>query len=178
MAKSVEITLKKEGSKDILVKCPRSIKLNPVVAAISILYGMPPFQVKPINGKDVLKALSLFAMIFISLGICSVSSGLGVILFLVVIVINFLFTKNYFFNFIKKLLVEGYTVEGSEQKQILKEAGLLAESQDSFASSTSVSKPSQKDIATELEKLASLKEKGILSDAEFAAQKAKILENM
>ena len=86
-----------------------------------------------------------------------------------------MFTKNYFFNFIKKLLAEGYTAEGSEQKQILKEAGLLAESQDSFASPTSVSKPSQKDIATELEKLAALKEKGILNDEEFAAQKAKLL---
>ena len=79
MAKSVEITLKKEGAKDILVKCPRSIKLNPVIAAISILYGMPPFQVKPINGGDVVKSLALFAMIFISLGICSVSVGFGFI---------------------------------------------------------------------------------------------------
>ncbi|MCI7576750.1 MAG: SHOCT domain-containing protein, partial [Spirochaetia bacterium] len=33
----------------------------------------------------------------------------------------------------------------------------------------------QKDITAELEKLASLKEKGILSDEEFAAQKAKLL---
>ena len=37
---------------------------------------------------------------------------------------------------------------------------------------------SSDDASAQLEKLASLKEKGILSDAEFAAQKAKILENM
>lgn len=34
------------------------------------------------------------------------------------------------------------------------------------------------DATAQLEKLAALKEKGILSDEEFAAQKAKILENM
>ena len=174
MAKSVEITLKKDGSKDILVKCPRSIKLNPVIAAISILYGMPPFQVKPINGGDVIKSLALFAMIFISLGICSVSVGFGFILFLVVIVINYLFTKNYFFNFIKKRLAVGYKDENSESQQILKEAGLLSESV-SFSSSASDSKPAQKDVSAELEKLAALKEKGILNDEEFASQKAKLL---
>lgn len=35
-----------------------------------------------------------------------------------------------------------------------------------------------KDATTQLEKLASLKEKGILSDEEFAAQKTKILSTM
>ena len=46
MAKDVEIILKKEGEKDITVKCPRKIKLHPVFAGISIFYGMPPFSVR------------------------------------------------------------------------------------------------------------------------------------
>ena len=176
MAKAFEVVLKKEGAKDITVKCPRSIKLNPVIAAISILYGMPPFQVKPINGKDVLIALAGFAMIFISLGICTVSLGLGFILFIAVLVFNFLFTKNYFFNFIKKRLAEGYTVEDSEQKQILQEAGISIESNGATAFSGSAqAQSSQEDVTAQIEKLAGLVEKGLLTKEEFAAQKAKLL---
>ena len=46
------------------------------------------------------------------------------------------------------------------------------------SSSTSEKAVLSEDISVQLEKLAALKEKGILSDEEFASQKAKILANM
>ena len=45
-------------------------------------------------------------------------------------------------------------------------------------SSAKASSNSSEDVASQLEKLAGLKEKGILTDEEFAEQKAKLLKNM
>lgn len=100
---------------------------------------------------------------------------LGVIALAGVVALNFIYNKNYFFNFIKKKIEEGYSVEDEEQRRLLEEAGIHFSSTSNFSSSSESSSRVQKDITAELEKLASLKEKGILSDEEFAAQKAKLL---
>lgn len=52
------------------------------------------------------------------------------------------------------------------------------EFRDGKGQSTSAKAISSGDLSDQLEKLAELKAKGILSDEEFASQKAKILENM
>lgn len=182
MAKNVEITLKKEGAEDIVIKCPPKIKIHPAMAAIVALYGCPPAAIKPTQGKDILKDWALFAGIFVASALFIIPV-VGIVAFIVMIVLNIRFNKNYFYNFIKKRLEEGYSVEQEEHKQLLRDAGLPVDSVQSSPalSSSSVSvtsaapKVSQEDAFGQLEKLASLKEKGILSDEEFAAQKAKIL---
>lgn len=99
---------------------------------------------------------------------------LQLIVLAVVLFLNIRYNKNYFFNFIKKKLAEGYTVEVADQKQILQDAGIFVESSIGTSSSSSTqSQSSQENVTAQLEKLASLKEKGILSDEEFAAQKTK-----
>ena len=67
MKKDIEITLKKDGSNDIIIKCPLKIKLHPVAAWFALSYGLPPAKINPVQGKDVLKAYALFACIFLSL---------------------------------------------------------------------------------------------------------------
>lgn len=124
MAKDVEITLKKEGAKDIIVKCPKEIKQSPIVAALGIFWGMPAFRVKPTDWKDVFKGFGLFALIFIACAFFTISSIVGFLALCGALALNFIFNKNYFFNFIKKRLAEGYVVEDGEQKQILTSAGL------------------------------------------------------
>ncbi|WP_407434354.1 hypothetical protein [Treponema sp.] len=125
MAKDVEITLKKEGAQDITVKCPETIKQSTIVAVFGIFWGMPTFRVKPINWKDTLKGFGLYAIIFIACIFFAVSTILGILALLGALALNFLFNKNYFYNFIKKHLNEGYSVDDDEQKQILRNAGLL-----------------------------------------------------
>ncbi len=183
MAKDVEITLKKEGSGDIVVKCPSKIKLHPAMAAIVALYGCPPAAIKPTQGKDILKAYALFAGIFAA-GALVIIPPVGIIALIVMIVLNIRYNKDYFYNFIKKRLEEGYSVEQEEHKQLLREAGLPVDSVTSSAAlppsspvsvTSAAPKVSQEDVFAQLEKLANLKEKGILNDEEFAAQKAKLL---
>ena len=175
MAKKVEIVLKKDGAEDITVKCPQKVKLSVMGALFAIRFGLPPADVKPVQKKDALKCIVLFLLIFVACLFFTASMALGVIALAVVLVLNVMYNKNYFFNFIKKRLAEGYTVKNSESQQILKDAGLWNESSSFSSSATSSSKQPKEDVTVQLEKLASLKEKGILNDDEFATQKAKLL---
>ena len=177
MAKKVEIVLKKDGAEDIIVKCPQKVKLSVMGALFAIRFGLPPADVKPVQGKDIIKCLGLFLSIFLACALLVVPP-LGVIALAGAVVLNVIYNKNYFFNFIKKKIEEGYSVEDEEQRRLLEEAGIHFSSASNFSSSSESSSRVQKDITAELEKLASLKEKGILSDEEFAAQKAKILSMM
>ena len=174
MAKKVEIVLKKDGVEDITVKCPQKVKLSVMGALFAIRFGLPPADVKPTQGKDVLKCIVLFLTIFVACAFFEVHPILGVIALTISLFLNIRYNKNYFFNFIKKNFAEGYMVEDSESQQILQDAGLWSEA-SSFSSSASSSQSDHKDITAEIEKLASLKEKGILTDDEFASQKAKLL---
>jgi len=131
MKKDVEITLKKDGSDDIIVMCPEKIKLHPVAALLAISYGLPPARIKPKQGKDILKAFALFLGIFVSLAVCYINVLLGIVLCVGFFVANFLFNKNYFFNFISKKLGEGYTVDTEAQKNILEKAGVFDKIQNS-----------------------------------------------
>ena len=125
MKKDIEIVLKKEGAKDITVKCPQKIKL-PAWRVYTALYaGLPPLSIKPADMKGLGVTLLAFLAIFISCVFFTVDIALGVIALGAVLVFNFVYTKNYFFNFIKKKLAEGYTVDDEEQKKILQEAGVF-----------------------------------------------------
>lgn len=176
MAKKVEITLRKEGSEDIIVKCPRKVKLSVGGALLAVHSGLPPAEIKPKQGKDALKCYLLFLLIFVACVPFAIAPVLGIITLGVVLFLNIRYNKNYFFNFINKKLAEGYTVEDAEQKQILQEAGISVESSGATASSSSAqSQSSQEDVTAQIEKLAGLVEKGLLTKEEFAAQKAKLL---
>lgn len=143
-------------------------------ALFAIRFGLPPADVTPVQVKDVINCIGLFLSIFITC-ILFVVPPLGVIALAGVVALNFIYNKNYFFNIIEKKMEEGYKVEDEEQRRLLEEAGIHFSSTSNFSSSSESSSRVQKDITAELEKLASLKEKGILSDEEFAAQKAKLL---
>lgn len=125
MSKDVEITLKKEGSKDIVVKCPKEIKMNAIISAMPMSWVSPTFKVKPTEWKDVVKAMLLFIAVFIACAFFSISVFIGVVALCAMFVANVIYTKNYYFNFIRRKIAEGYIVEDSEQTQILKEAGIF-----------------------------------------------------
>ena len=175
MKKDIEIVLKKEGAQDITVKCPQKIKL-PAWRVYTTLYaGLPPLSIKPADMKGLVVTLLAFIAIFISCTFFTVNTALGVIVLGAVLVFNIIYTKNYFFNFIKKKLAEGYTVDDEEQKKILQEAGLSAMGVASSSYASTAKPAPAEDVIGQIEKLAALKEKGILSDEEFAAQKNKLL---
>lgn len=121
----VEIILTKEGCKDIKVTCPAKVKMHPLVAFMTIQYGLPPMQVKPVDWKGVGLALLLFGVIFASCLFFLVNIALGIIAVVATFAININFNRNYFFNYIQKKLREGYQVTDQEQQQILTEAGVL-----------------------------------------------------
>lgn len=127
MKKDVEITLKKDGSNDIIIKCPEKIKLHPVAAWFALSYGLPPAKINPVQGKDVLKAYALFACIFLSLVLCCIAVPLGIIACLIVLCINLNFTRNYFFDFIRGKIADGYQVENEDQRKLLEAAGIFDE---------------------------------------------------
>lgn len=175
----VEIILKKEGAKDIKVKCPRTIRQSSVVSAMPLAWGNPPFRVRPIDVKGVVAGYARFIGVFVACFFFLASVMLGIIALAGMVALNFVCTKNYFFNFIKKRLAEGYSPENEEQRSILEAAGLFAgnssASSSSFASAPSSAAHSNVDAAAQLEKLASLVEKGLMTKEEFDAQKAKLL---
>lgn len=181
MAKQIEITLKKEGSGDIVVNCPEKIKLSIPGALLAIRFGLPPADIKPVQWKDVAIAYIIFFAIFLSCAFFVVSIPLGILLLAAAVFLNIYYNQNYFFNFIKKKLSEGYTVEGEEQTQALKAAGLLSEATAASSSAENSTQQktadaaNQEDAVTKIEKLAALVEKGLLTKEEFDAQKAKLL---
>ncbi len=123
MKKDIEITLKKDGSNDIIVKCPQKVKLSVMGALFAIRFGLPPADVTPVQVKDVIKCIGLYLSIFIAC-ILFVVPPLGVIALAGVVALNVIYNKNYFFNFIKKKMEEGYKVEDEEQRKLLEDAGL------------------------------------------------------
>ena len=123
MKKDIEITLKKDGSNDIIVKCPQKVKLSVMGALFAIRFGLPPADVTPVQVKDVIKCIGLYLSIFIAC-ILFVVPQLGVIALAGVVALNVIYNKNYFFNFIKKKMEEGYKVEDEEQRKLLEDAGL------------------------------------------------------
>ena len=123
MKKDIEITLKKDGSNDIIVKCPQKVKLSVMGALFAIRFGLPPADVTPVQVKDVINCIGLFLSIFITC-ILFVVPPLGVIALAGVVALNFIYNKNYFFNIIEKKMEEGYKVEDEEQRKLLEDAGL------------------------------------------------------
>ena len=75
----VKITLTKDGCKDITVQCSAKIKLHPMMAFITIGYGMPPMQVKPIDWKGVGIAMAGYLAIFLACTCFLSSVALGVV---------------------------------------------------------------------------------------------------
>ena len=171
----VELHLKNAGGQECTVSCKEKIKMSLLEAYIQLRFGIPALDVKPINGKDVAITFVLFALIFLPLAL---QNGVGVIVCLAMIVVNGIYTKNFYYNAIKKRLADGFTPADDDTATILKNAGLLtATASSSSISTSSTTQPasSSTDVAAELEKLASLVEKGILTKEEFEAKKAKLL---
>lgn len=137
MAKKIEVILKKDGSEDITVTCPEKVKLSVPSALLAIKFGLPPADVKPVQVKDVVKCIILFFAIFASCIFFTVSVPLGIIAVIIAFVANIIYNQNYFFNFIRKKIAEGYTVENEEHKNLLQAAGVFETNQ---GASTSQSK--------------------------------------
>lgn len=121
----VDILLKKDGCKDIKVKCHVKVKLHPVVALFAMGCGLPLVHVKPIDWKGVLIGEALFFTIFLSCAFFMVSIAFGIIALGGAVVMNCLYSRNYFFKYIQKKLREGYQVEDQEHRQILENGGVL-----------------------------------------------------
>ena len=137
MAKTIEVILKKDGSEDITVTCPEKVKLSVPSALLAIKFGLPPADVKPVQVKDVVKCIILFFAIFAACIFFTVSVPLGIIAVIIAFVANIIYNQNYFFNFIRNKIAEGYTVENEEHKNLLQAAGVFETNQ---GASTSQSK--------------------------------------
>ncbi len=121
----VEVILTKDGCTDIKVTCPAKIKMHPMTAFITIGFGMPPMQVKPIDWKGVGIAMAGYLVIFLACAFFLASIALGLVAVVAALAGNIIYNRNYFFNYIQKKLREGYQVADQEQQQILTEAGVL-----------------------------------------------------
>lgn len=128
MAKKIKIIMRKEGEKDICIKCHPEIKLSFIKGLFGLMFnGISPFKAKPINKKDLLIGFLLFCSIYvIPLIFFLYSTALAVVVFIGLIVANVIYNKDYCYNFIKKRLSEGYVVEDEEQKKLLEAAGVFA----------------------------------------------------
>lgn len=179
-----QLVLKKDGFKDIEINnCPEKIKLTPWQTFNEVFNGLPAMQVKPIDWKGVGIMLGSFSggilllcvfgeMEMLPLALISLLAGLGFCAY---------YTKNYFFNFIKQKITEGYVPETQEMNEFLLKAGIYndgtvgTENATSHTMQNTGTKETFPNVAAELEKLASLMEKGILSREEFDEQKKKLL---
>ena len=216
----VDITLKKENCQDIMIKdIPIKIKLSAWQTFSALRFDVPALHVKPTQWNYVILTFALFFSMYASV-VFFVIPPLGILLLIASIVGNVIFTKNWYFRYIKKRVQEGYAPETEEEKDILKNAGIMLSPvnatnisinnqtnvtaqpntsipqnppiQTSPIQASSISNPNttpqvnvvggggnvQKDYMRELEKLAELKEKGILTQEEFDVQKQKILTQM
>lgn len=128
MAKKIKIIMRKEGEKDICIKCQPEIKVSFIKGLFGLMFnGISPFKAKPINMKDLLIGFLLFCSIFvIPLMFFLYSTALSVVVFIALVAANVIYNKDYCFNFIKKRLSEGYVVEDEEQKKLLEAAGVFA----------------------------------------------------
>lgn len=134
MAKKIEVILKKDGSEDITVTCPENVKLSVPGALLAIKFGLPPSDVKPVQVKDVVKCIALFFAIFVACIFFTISVKLGIIALIIAFVANIIYNQNYFFNFIRKKIAEGYTVENEEHKNLLQAAGVFETNQGASSS--------------------------------------------
>jgi|GEM_PF-2495677 len=213
----VDITLKKENFQDIMIKdIPIKIKLNAWQTFSALRFDVPALHVKPTQWNQAILTFALFFSMYASV-VFFVIPPLGILLLIASIVGNVIFTKGWYFRYIKKCVQEGYAPETDEEKDILKNAGIMLSpvnatsvninNQANVTTQTNTSMPQsppiqsspiqstpmpgpnttpqvnvvggggnvQKDYMRELEKLAELKEKGILTQEEFDVQKQKIL---
>lgn len=125
----VEITLKKSGVEDIVIKsCPEKIKMGIFRTYIEMRFGIPSMDVKPIDWKGTGIILGTYIAAFLFLGIFyGIEFPIpGIIIFIAFIIANGIITKNYYFNFIRKKISDGYEPATEEQKQILLNAGIYA----------------------------------------------------
>jgi hypothetical protein len=175
--KYIQITLKKDGYNDIIIKsCPEKIKLNILQTYGEMLFGCPALKVKPIDWKGVFTIYGTFIAPYIACALfVSINTTFAIIALLGLFILNAIITKNYFFNYISKHIKEGYIPETKEQQIILSNAGIYMPLQSDGIINSSLSK---QDFAQELEKLANLRDKGIITQEEFDIKKKKLLEQM
>jgi len=122
------IELEKEGQQTISVECPVKIKSNFIQTFVTLHYGFPQFNVKPMPWKSFLCYVLLFLCIFIPVIIIPIP---GIFIGIAFIIVNFIAIKNYYFNFIRKRLSEGYVINDPEAKQLCEAAGVYNTKQSS-----------------------------------------------
>lgn len=140
----VELHLKNGTGKECTISCSEKIRLSPLQLYLELQYGIPAFNVKPVSGKDVAIALLLFASIF--LVIVVFPNLFGVLLCIGLIVVNVIYTKDFYYNAVKKILTEGYLPVDDDTAAILKNAGFVVSTSTSTASSTAMNSDASSSI--------------------------------
>lgn len=122
----VSIVLEKAGNPPITVNCPAKIKQNPALVLLTMrTSGFPPLNVTPKDWKGFGIHLVAFLSIFLFAATSQVIGGIGLILALVDLVLNCILEANYYFNFIKTKIKEGYSIADSEQRALCEQAGVF-----------------------------------------------------
>ena len=122
--KKIQIKLVKAGCKDVIVNCPKSIKLGFMDLYSALRLDIPPLNVKPTNYGSVFFILIMYAAIFILpfFLVAIEAPDVFIIIFSIgIIVANILINRNYYWNIINKKLREGYKPANKETWSFLEE---------------------------------------------------------
>ena len=182
----VEITLVKDNCNSIVINCPEKIKLNFIQLYLAVVFGCPALDVEPKDWKGAGLIYGTFFGAFLACALfASVNAFLAILALLGLMIANAIITKNYFLNYIKKLIAAGYVPKTENDKHVLENAGIYVPNSNtvhktdaSIQDTATTSTVTQTNYSQELEKLAELKDKGILTQEEFESKKKKILEKM
>lgn len=121
----VKIVLEKNGCTPISVICPNKIKANALLTWLTLRFsGFPQFNVTPTDWKNFWLYILAFISIFIFGWLGTSVSVIFIVIALADLIFNIIITANYYFNFIRKKLKEGYEIRDSEQRAICEKAGV------------------------------------------------------
>lgn len=118
----VEIHLKNQAGQECKVSCSEKIKMNFGQMYLELRFGIPALNVKPVKASDVVITFALFLSIWLFPVVFQ--NGFGLFMCLAMLVVNVIYTMNFYFNAIKRKLQEGYVPADDDTAAILQNAGL------------------------------------------------------
>lgn len=128
----VELLLKNPAGQECRISCYEKIKMDFWQMYFELRFGIPALNIKPVKASDVVITFVLFFLIFILPALFQ--GWFGILLCLTMLVVNVVYTMNFYFNSIKKKLQEGYVPADADTAAILRNAGLVDGTSSAVAS--------------------------------------------
>lgn len=119
---TIELT-NPESEKKITVDAPRDIVPGFFRTYLELHFGIPPLNVSPVDWKGLVTILAPF--ILLVLINWSAFALIGILIGIGVLVDNYFITKNYYRDYIRSRLREGWQLTDSSQQELLHSSGVL-----------------------------------------------------